>query len=169
MAGSEKDGAPRTSERPAHRRYTIVMPGLVAELEAERERLRQLVAGRDNAALAARPPSGAWSVVENLRHLLFAEQAHLGQNLPTRVTFSALSLPPPGMMGSKRVGLAGTRASEDATEVMAAWDAAHAEIKAHAPANDAKFDARLEKHLKHLRLHIGIIERLLRQADKRSP
>lgn len=166
---AHRPGAREKRKRRANGEYTGAVTDLFTELEAGRERLRQLVAGRDNAALAARPPSGAWSVVENLRHLLFAEQAHLGQNLPTRVTFSALSLPPPGMMGSKRVGLAGTRASEDATEVMAAWDAAHAEIKAHAPANDAKFDARLEKHLKHLRLHIGIIERLLRQADKRSP
>lgn len=143
------------------------MADLFEELEAGRERLRQLVTGRDNAALAARPPNGAWSVVENMRHLLFAEQAHLGHMLPTPPTFSPLGLPPPGMMGNKRVGLAGTNPSENVAEVMAAWDAAHAEIKAQLPANDPKFDARLEKHLKHLRLHIGIVGRLLRKADGR--
>ena len=143
------------------------MTALFAELEAERERLRQLISGRDNSELAARPPNGAWSVVENLRHLVFAEQAHLGHLLPAPPAFSPLSLPPPGMMGSKRVGLAGTVQSEDAAEVMATWDAAHAEIKAQPPADEPKFEARLERHIKHLRLHVGIIERLLRQADKR--
>lgn len=139
----------------------------LSALETERERLRRLIDGRDNADLAARPPNGAWSVVENLRHLLFAEQAHLGRLLPTPPAFSPLSLPPPGMMGSKRVGLAGTQPSADAVEVFAAWDTTHADIKAQLPANDPKFDVRIEKHVKHLRLHIGIIERLLQQADKR--
>jgi len=36
---------------------------LFAELEAPRERLRQLVIARDTAELAARPANGAWSVV----------------------------------------------------------------------------------------------------------
>lgn len=143
------------------------MTDLFAELEAQRERLRQLVLAHDATELAARPANGAWSVVENLRHLLFAEQAHLGGFARTRPDFSALGLPPPGMMRSKRVGLAGTDQSATADEVIAAWDAAHAELKAQLPVDNPALEARIEKHLRHLRLHVGIIERLLRQADKR--
>lgn len=141
-------------------------PSGLEELDALRERIRALLSGRDMAELAATPPNGAWSVVENLRHLLFAEQAHIGHLLPTPPAFSALGLPPPGMMGNKRVGVAGTEPTTDAFKVLAEWDAAHAAVAPQLPTPDPKFEVRLGKHIKHLRLHLGIIERLLRQADK---
>lgn len=137
-----------------------------ADLEAMREQLRTLIAGRDMATLSDPPANGAWSIVENLRHLLFAEQAHLGRFATPVPRFSALGLPPPGMMGNKRVGLAGTQPATDAFEVFAAWDACHAELRQSLPFDDHPFQAALEKHLKHLRLHVGIIQRLLRRADK---
>ena len=142
------------------------MSDLLAELDSERERIRAAIAGRDEAELAARPANGAWSVVENLRHLLFAEQAHLGRFAPQLPEFDALGLPPPGMMGNKRVGRAGTKQSQDASEVFRAWDAAHGDLRGSLTTDDPRFETALSKHLKHLRLHAGIIERLLRAAAK---
>lgn len=143
-----------------------MVPEPLADLETERERLRAALAGREAATLAVRPQHGTWSVVENLRHLLFAEQAHLGGFAAVRPNFSPLGLPPPGMVGSKRVGLAGTQASDSASEVLAAWDAAHADLRQTLTADGERFDKALARHLKHLRLHIGIIERQLRAADR---
>jgi hypothetical protein len=143
-----------------------LVPEPLANLETERERLRAALAGREAAALAVRPQNGAWSVVENLRHLLFAEQAHLGGFAAVRPSFSPLGLPPPGMVGSKRVGLAGSQASDSAFEVLAAWDRAHAELRQTLNTSDERFEPALAKHLKHLRLHVGIIERQLRAADR---
>ena len=40
--------------------------------------------------LAERRPSGEWSVVENVRHLLFAERLYLGRFLPDGFTWSGL-------------------------------------------------------------------------------
>ena len=50
---------------------------LMAELDERRAALYQLLRARKPAALAQRPDSGEWSVVENVRHLLYAEQRHI--------------------------------------------------------------------------------------------
>ncbi len=153
----------------SHIRYSAAVTHPLSELDAAREHLREVLRGREPLDLAQRPPNGAWSVVENLRHLLFAEQAHLGGFAPSRPAFSPLGLPPPGMMGSKRVGPAGTQPSEDAFEIFAAWDAAHAELSETIQPTVERFETALAKHLKHLRLHAGIIERLLSRAEWAKP
>jgi hypothetical protein len=57
----------------------------VTEIDRERARLRKMLRSKDSLLLARRPPNGDWSIVENVRHLLFAEQLHLGALLPERV------------------------------------------------------------------------------------
>ena len=51
--------------------------GLRAELEAVSKQSRALVFGLSPTALAKRPPSGGWSVAENLQHLLLTADAML--------------------------------------------------------------------------------------------
>jgi len=49
-------------------------------MEAEHRRLRALLAGKDAGNFAERP-NGKWSVIENLRHLLFTEFSRGGFQL----------------------------------------------------------------------------------------
>lgn len=81
----------------------------MAEIDAERARLKRLLRAADPATLAAWPPNGDWSILENVRHLLFAEQLHLGGFLPGKVEFSPLGMT--GMRAQKfaAVGTAATR------------------------------------------------------------
>ena len=70
--------------------------GNAAVLAAMREHqaeLRALLERHEPAILAKRPASGVWSAVENIRHLLFAEQGHLG-----RFVRGGLGLSPMGML-----------------------------------------------------------------------
>lgn len=139
---------------------------LIEQWDDAREHLARVVRQHLDLALAVQPKAGTWSVVDNLRHLLFAEQAHIGHLLSVPPAFSPLGLPPPGMMGNKRIGKAGTEPSDDAVAILAAWDAAHREIQGSLPLDDPKFAPRLEKHLKHLQLHTTLIERQLRKAQR---
>ena len=56
-------------------------------------RLRTFLEGFEPAALATRPPSGEWSAIENVRHLLLTTQHHLGPFVPGGLGWSPLGLP----------------------------------------------------------------------------
>jgi hypothetical protein len=135
---------------------------LLELMDAEQLRLRELVAGKDPAWLAERPPSGRWSVIENLRHLLFAEQAHLGRFLPGGQQLSAIGLPPGGMQGNRRVADAGTAVPSGVAEVFEAWQAAHAATRTLVEHDTPEVRTALQRNLRHLRSHTRVIERLLR-------
>ena len=47
-------------------------------IEAAQASLRKMLRAVNPAALNRRPATGAWSAMENVRHLLFAEQYHFG-------------------------------------------------------------------------------------------
>jgi hypothetical protein len=142
--------------------------GLLAQIEAEQDRLRDLLAARDPSLLARRPANGNWSVVENLRHLLFAEQLHLGRLLPEPPPFSPFGLTPDGLRDKPQLRPAGTRPSTDASEVLQAWAAAHAAIRRHLAADTPELRRALHRHLRHLRTHLRLIERLLRGPAARA-
>lgn len=135
---------------------------LLAELETEQERLRKLL--RDSAAVdvATRPANGNWSVLENIRHLLFAEEAHLGRFVPGGPSFSPLGLPPPGMQGRARVRPAGTAETLLLADVLDAWEASHASAREFLRGDSPRLRQALARNLRHLRLHIRVVQRLLR-------
>ncbi len=129
------------------------------QLEEDRAALYALVRGASRP-LAARPPSGEWSVVENLRHLLYAEERHLLRRLTPGFTWTPLGLPTAGIV--KRSG-AGSQTSDDLEEVLAAWDATHERVLAAlaaAPSGSVP-DAALDGNLRHLRAHVRTIRKLL--------
>lgn len=137
---------------------------LLEQLDAEQRRLRELLSGKDPSVLAERPPNGKWSVIENVRHLLFAEQAHLGRFIPGGTHMSAYGLPPSGMKGNRRVGAAGTAVPASVAEVFEAWQAANAATRVLADHGTPEVRKALERNLRHLRAHIKVIERLLRAS-----
>ena len=141
---------------------TVIPQGTVAELmemlDQDRSRLRSIVTGKDSAALSS-SSNGKWSVIENLRHILFFEQS-LGRFTSANVAFSPLGYPPPGLW--KRFPGFQFAATPTAAEVIAEWDAAHSAIRDSFTRDDDEVRLALGKAVRHLRGHIRQIESALR-------
>lgn len=138
---------------------------LLATLDAEQAALRALLNGKNEASLARRPPNGNWSVMENVRHLLFAEQAHLGGFFPDSREWSPYGLANDGLLAKKTLRPLGTATPSTVAEVLAAWQEIHTGSRRLAEIDSAKTRVALQKHLKHFRGHVKVIERQLRQVD----
>ena len=134
---------------------------LRGSIDEARSGLTALLRSKDAQALAKRPPSGEWSIIENVRHLLFAEQLHLGKFLPDGFEWSRLGL-------SGRTGRAyaeiGTDPTEDLEEVLQAWDAVHSPIRKAVKGGDEEVQKGLGRNLKHLVRHIDTIKTLLGES-----
>jgi hypothetical protein len=134
----------------------------MADIDAERARLRRLLRAADPATLAARPPNGDWSIIENVRHLLFAERLHLGGFVPGKVEWSPLGITG---MKAKKFAVVGTAERPTLDEVLAAWDAIHrATRNAMKPASRLEVEKALWRNHRHLRTHKERIERLLHRT-----
>ncbi len=134
---------------------------LVREIDRERARLRRLLRSQSSTTLAKRPPFGDWSIVENVRHLLFAEQLHLGGFLPDGFAWSPLGL-------TDRTGRAyasvGTRPTKNVEQVFEAWDEVHRSVRRAVRSADGDVGTALERNLYHLTIHVKAIETLLSKA-----
>jgi DNA-binding GntR family transcriptional regulator len=133
---------------------------LVAELETELARLREMLVGRDEAALAVRPPSGKWSVLENLQHLTLTGLAHFSRFMPDHRDWSAFGLVQVEPRSEKQLRLAAGGSIDD---LLAAWRAGHDVIVARLLRHDTPAVwHHVTRHIRHQRQHIKEIERLLR-------
>jgi len=130
---------------------------LLGEMEVLWQRLRDHLAD-DDPRYAERPPNGKWSVVENLCHLLFAEQLHLGRYLSSPPPWNAFGLPPTGMQKQARFMGLGV-VPPNAAEVFDAWAAVHEATKELAAKDTPEVRNRLARHIKHLNTHVRVIER----------
>jgi molybdenum-dependent DNA-binding transcriptional regulator ModE len=137
---------------------------LLDQIDEARERLYASVRARAPETLAQRPTPEAWSVVENVRHLLFAEQKHLGRLYAEGFAYSPIGL---RMDGRQRSSGAGSQPTDDVEEVLAAWDVVHEEVReAVERADDA--ERALDRNLRHLRSHVRTIEKLLDEGGVES-
>jgi hypothetical protein len=134
---------------------------LLEEVENEHLRLRELLAGADEAMLATRPANGKWSILENTRHLVFAEQLHFSKFVPGGPDWVALGLPPHNMREQKRLRMVGTSDAGLAT-VLQTWQTLHGITRGLVQDDVEPVRTALSRHLRHLQAHIGVIERLLR-------
>jgi hypothetical protein len=143
---------------------SVIPEGTATELlemmDAEQDRLRALLAGRDPAVLS-HSANGQWSVIENLRHLLFHEQG-LGRFTPGGVSFSPLGYPPPGLWKHRQFSAFQFDATPTADAVLAEWDSAHASLRGSLTCDHAEVRLALGKNVRHLRNHIHQIESALR-------
>ena len=134
----------------------------LSELDYARAGLYELLRSKDLEALAKRPPSGEWSIVENVRHLLFAEQLHLGKFLPDGFEWSCVGL-------TQRTGRAyaevGKDPTDDLEEIFQAWDAVHVPIREAVKGGGEEVQKGLGRNLKHLVRHRDTIEKLLRKSS----
>ncbi len=138
---------------------------LLDRVDGVRRGLTGLLEAGGHASYATRPPSGEWSVVENVRHLLFAEQLHLGKFLPEDVDWSKLGLVPDFAKDWDEFADVGTEPTDDAAEVIREWDTIHRLII------DAVIDSTeatpkdVQDHLDHLLYHFNIIKDLLDEQN----
>lgn len=129
----------------------------LAEMERLWAKLAELLAD-DDPAYRNRPPTGKWSVQENLQHLVFAEQAHFRRYLAE---------PPAMSTWAPRNATKGTQfLAASINEVFAEWARTHEATKTLAGHDDPRLVDRLDRHVKHLRAHVKVIERLLKQRAK---
>ena len=136
----------------------------MSDIDQERARLRRLLRSKDPTVLNRRPPNGDWSIIENVRHLLFAEQLHLGGFLPGRVQWSPLGL---ANRARREFAASGSEPTTDIENVFAAWDKVHAPIRrAVLSSAGPDLERALWRNHRHLGIHIGVIEKLLRAAEK---
>jgi hypothetical protein len=93
----------------------------LATMTEHQARLRTLLERFEPAALATRPPGGDWSAIENIRHLLYAEQHHLGRFVP-----GGLGLSPLGLPQGRSAAITGTDPRTDLDAVFGEWERVHA-------------------------------------------
>jgi hypothetical protein len=136
------------------------------QIDAEQQRLRELLAGKDEAVLTTRPPNGNWSVLENVRHLIFAEQAHLGRFVPGGREWNRLALPHTNGQGQRWFRDLGDQPTPSLAEVLEAWAAVHERIRAVTEQDGENVRHGFAVNLRHLRTHIRVIERVFRAHDK---
>jgi hypothetical protein len=146
----------------------------IAETQAAlRRKLRKI----DPAQLRQRPPSGEWSAMENVRHLVFAEQHHFRPLLPKGFRWDSAGVPPPSKeKGERRLTPVGREPDTTIDEVFDAWAKVHAVVLEFASEDERKSSAAywtrvalgLAGNLNHVNIHIGAIERLLGVQVKRG-
>ncbi|MDA0352376.1 MAG: DinB family protein [Chloroflexi bacterium] len=130
---------------------------LLARIDQLRSGLYADLRARPRESLATRPTPEEWSIVENVRHLLYAEQLHLARSYLDDFAYSPIGMANNGR--PRRSGV-GTDPTTDLEQVLTAWDAVHEAVRG---ALDGAEDTEraLGRNLAHLRTHVRTIGKLL--------
>jgi hypothetical protein len=135
-------------------------------IEAAQAALAQTLRSVEPLRLRERPPSGEWSAMEHVRHLVFAEQHHVSPFLERGFRWSRAGVPPPNRTGERRVSPVGSDPGSTIEDVFDAWSKVHGVVHAlclAAPEPLAEtLERALEGNLRHVGLHTRAIEGLLR-------
>ena len=140
-------------------------PALLQEFEAARSELRAKLRSIPAPVITQRGRRGQWSIYENVRHLLFAEQLHMGRLFGETPAWSPLGYTPESMRVLRKLPPPedGGPTLED---VWAEWDRIHRvtmrRLKAM-PLGD--YERAVTRHLGHFRSHVEEIEKVARQAS----
>jgi hypothetical protein len=141
-------------------------PDLLGEFEAARRELRATLRRIPAPVITRRGRRGQWSIYENARHLLFAEQLHMGRLFGETPAWSPLGYTP-GTMRALRKLPPPEDGGPTLDDVWAEWDRIHRvtmrRLKAM-PLED--YERAVARHLAHLRSHVREIEKVARQAAK---
>jgi hypothetical protein len=111
--------------------------------------------------LMRRPPSGAWSAYENVRHLLFAERRHFDPWLKSDPAIRKLGMPKRGAKGETRFSATGIGPDGRLEDVLAEWATVHKAVRALFDAPVPALDRQLGGNLQHFNQHLRMIEELL--------
>lgn len=135
---------------------------LLDRIEAAQDELRAKLRDVGPARLRARPPSGEWSAMEHVRHLVFAEQHHFKEFLGRGFRWSSAGVPPPNRTGERRLSAAGSDPAASIGDVFDAWAKVHAVVRALCDDATPEQTRKLEGNLHHVEIHTRVIEQLLR-------
>lgn len=134
----------------------------MARIEGAQAALRKTLRGVKPERLRKRPPSGEWSPMEQVRHLLFAEQHHFGPHLPKGFRWSSAGVPPPNRSGERRLSPVGSDSGATIDEVFDAWAKINDVVRGLCKeGKDDQLVWRLDGNLKHVQIHAREIERQL--------
>ncbi|HEY7270355.1 MAG TPA: DinB family protein [Dehalococcoidia bacterium] len=123
--------------------------------------LRDTLRRVEPSRMHQRPPSGAWSPMENVRHLIFAEQHHFSPYLKG-FRWSSAGVPPPSRTpGQTRLNPAGKDPQSTVDEVFDVWAKVHGVVRARCLEAPDGLVRDLAGDLRHLEIHAAEIERLL--------
>lgn len=135
---------------------------LFAGIEAERAHLRDALSGKDEAGLHERPEAHKWSVMENARHLVFAEYAHFARFVSDGQWWRKLEpLPPHRLEVHLRLKMVGTEATS-LKALLETWDAVHETTRELLNNDTEEVRRALTRHRTHLRTHVKKVESLLK-------
>ena len=135
----------------------------LARIDDAQAALHKMLKPFDPARLRERPPSGEWSPLENVRHLIFAEQHHFKVLLEKGFRWSSVSVAPPNRTGERRLNSVGADPAAGIDEVFDAWAKVHNVVRERALpiAASGKLADGLAGNLNHVNIHTRTIERLL--------
>lgn len=134
----------------------------LARIDDAQAGLRRRLSGVEPSRLRERPPSGEWSPMEHVRHLIFAEQHHFKRLLPRGFRWSSVDVPPPNKTGERRLSAIGSDPAATIDDVFDAWAKVHAVARAICGEGADDVMDVLSGDLRHLAAHAAEIERLLR-------
>jgi hypothetical protein len=129
-------------------------------------KLRALPDRYEPAMLAGRPESGAWSAVENIRHLLFTEQSHLGRFVRGGLGLSPMGMLNQGLQRQKKMvaTIVGTNPTTDLTAVFDEWERVHAAACVGLDLSRPNLALRLRACLRHQQTHGKLAVRAVRRV-----
>jgi hypothetical protein len=98
----------------------------------------------------SRPKPDRWSILENMRHLIFASELHFDHNLRgSKEPYLAIGLPPTGMQPNPKFAVSGTAQSVELDEAIAARAVIRDRIYAYvAQLTDEQLNVKLKGQLK---------------------
>jgi hypothetical protein len=137
----------------------------LAAMTDHQAELRALLGRYDPAMLARRPASGVWSAVENVRHLLFAEQYHLGRLVPGGLGLSPMGMLPQWLQRRRKVpAIVGTNPTTDLASVFDEWERVHAAACARLDLSHVELALRLRASFRHQQTHGKLALRAVRRV-----
>jgi hypothetical protein len=135
---------------------------VLKRIEDAQAALRRMLKAVEPSRLAQRPPFGDWSPMENVRHLVFAEQHHFGPYLERGFRWSSAGVPPPNRTGERRLSPVGNDPAATIDDVFEAWANVHAVVRKLCIDAPGELTEKLGDNLRHVSIHTATIERLLR-------
>jgi hypothetical protein len=131
----------------------------LAAMTEHEPRLRALLERFDRDVLATRPPTGDWAAIENIRHLLHAEQHHLGAFIPGGLGRSPLALPQ-----GRHTAVTGADPRTDPGVVFDEWERVHAAACARLDLTLPGLADQLPRLMRHQQAHGRLAARALSQV-----
>ncbi len=141
-------------------------PAILAAMTDHQAELRSLLDCYEPAMLATRPAIGVWSAIENIRHLLFAEQGHLGRFVPGGLGLSPMGMLNQGLQRQKKMiaTIVGTNPTTDLTTVFDEWERVHAAACVGLDLSRPELALRIRASFRHQQTHGTLAIRAVRRV-----